>query len=255
MKKALFLLILLFATTLSAMAQSEAQAKLLTDAYRKHSTKMLFEFFDKWAEEVQSNENDASNPYVTEAHKVFSAFYQPLNETGNMGWRNQELYEDKHYFIVQGSLWRIKQAKEIPYDSEEFNTFPTLDSAIEFHPPVHFEGRKIVYLTEGYKKLLDTFLGNTHTELGEYNIMQPAFSIGESQKRQKFFNRAALIFYGHWGGYWQYETYPEAYTIVFNQEMDRAKVLFRFIYEGGYTILEKKNGEWTVVESRLIWME
>lgn len=253
MKKALLLPILLFATTLSATAQSEAQAKLLTEAYKQHSTKMLFEFFDQWAEEVQSNENEAPDPYVAEAHKVFSAFYQPLDDAGSE-W-GKDLYKKEPYFIVQGSLWEIKQAKEIPDSYKEFSTLTTLDSAVEFRPPVHFEGKKIVYLTKGYTELLNAFLGNVHTELGEQNIMQPAFPIEESEKRHKFFTQAALIFYGHWGGYWQYETYPKANIIIFNQNMDRAKVLFRFIYEGGETILEKQNGEWIVVESRFTWIE
>ena len=247
------LLVLLFTVTLSSLAQNSQQAKLLRDAYKENSTEKLYEFFDNWAKEVTSNETEAKDPYVAEAHKVFSAFYQPLDDAGSE-W-GKDLYKKEPYFIVQGSLWEIKQAKEIPDSYKEFSTLTTLDSAVEFRPPVHFEGKKIVYLTEGYKELLNAFLGNVHTELGEQNIMQPAFPIEESEKRHNFFTQAALIFYGHWGGYWQYETYPKANIIIFNQNMDRAKVLFRFIYEGGETILEKQNGEWIVVESRFTWIE
>lgn len=131
----------------------------------------------------------------------------------------------------------------------------TLDSAIEFRPPVHFEGKKVVYLTKKYEKLLNSFLGNRHIALGEDNIMQPAFSKGKSRSKHAFINKAALIFYGHWGGYWQYETYPEAEQIIFNPEMNRAVVMFRFVYEGGEAVLEKQNGEWRVVDTRFTWIE
>ena len=263
---------------------------------------MLFEFFDNWANEVQSNEKKAKNPYVAEAHKVFAAFYQPMQMV-KRGAR-QTMYDDKPYYIVQSSLWKICKTDVILYKQEEIDSFMiarilpvyaddtayqrqwlenlppegwsgywfnyyndwrswntismpkvTVDSAVEFRPPVHFEGKKVVYLTKKYKKLLDAFLEDRHVDLGENNIMQPAYSKGDSRAKQQFIDNAAHIYYGHWGGYWQYETYPEAEQIIFNPEMNRAVVLFRFVYEGGQVILEKQNGEWTVVDTRFIWIE
>ena len=131
----------------------------------------------------------------------------------------------------------------------------TVDSSITFRPPVHFDGKKVVYLTPKYEKLLNSFLGNQHVDLGEEDIMQPAYSKGNSRSKHTFLNKAALIFYGHWGGYWQYETYPKANQIIFNPEMNRAVVLFRFVYEGGEAILEKHNGEWKMVDLRFTWIE
>ena len=131
----------------------------------------------------------------------------------------------------------------------------TLDSAVEFRPPVHFEGKKVVYLTKKYEKMLNSFLGKRHIAFSEENIMQPAKSKGKSLSKHRFFNQAALIFYGHWGGYWQFETYPKANQIIFNPEMNRAVVLFRYVYEGGEAVLEKQNGEWKVVDTRFTWIE
>ena len=296
MRKKLTFFILFLATIFIVSAQSESQAKLLKKAYKLHSTKMLYEFFDNWSEEVKSNEDEAQNPYVAEAHKVFAAFYQPMR-TEERGER-LTMYDDKPYFIVQGSLWKISEAEVIPYKPEEIDSFmvasilqkfpddtveqkvwmgfrnnykpdysgyaypsfckvttTTIDSAIVFRPPVQFTGKKVVYLTKGYEKLLNSFLGNKHVALGEDDIMQPAYSKGNSRSKHKFINNAALIFYGHWGGYWQYETYPKANQIIFNPEMNRAVVLFRFVYEGGEAILEKQNGEWKVVDFRFTWME
>jgi len=297
-----FLILLLFVPALTSMAQHKQQAKLLRKALEENSTEMLFEFFDNWANEVQSNEKKAKNPYVAEAHKVFAAFYQPMQMV-KRGAR-QTMYDDKPYYIVQSSLWKICKTDVILYKQEEIDSFMiarilpvyaddtayqrqwlenlppegwsgywfnyyndwrswntismpkvTVDSAVEFRPPVHFEGKKVVYLTKKYKKLLDAFLEDRHVDLGENNIMQPAYSKGDSRAKQQFIDSAAHIYYGHWGGYWQYETYPEAEQIIFNPEMNRAVVLFRFVYEGGQVILEKQNGEWTVVDTRFIWIE
>ena len=85
--------------------------------------------------------------------------------------------------------------------------------------------------------------------------MQVAYSKGESRKRMDFISNAVRLFYGHWGGYWQYETYPQATSIVFDSQMQRAVVFFRFVYEGGEVTLEKQNGEWTIVSGKLTWKE
>ena len=301
MKEKLVLLILLFVPALILTAQSKQQAKLLQKAYKENSTEMLFEFFDNWANEVPSNEKKAKDPYVKESHKVFAAFYQPMQMVKR--GKRQTMYDDKPYYIVQSSLWRIGKAETILYKQKEIDSFwiarclpvyaddtayqrkwlenlppdawsdfwfnfyndwgmnsiyvpnVVVESDVEFRPPVHIEGKKVVYLTKKYKKLLDAFLEDDHVDLGEYNIMQPAYSKGDSRAKQQFLDSAAHIYYGHWGGYWQYETYPEAEQIIFNPEMNRAVVLFRFVYEGGQVILEKQNGEWTVVDTRFIWIE
>lgn len=296
-----FLILLLFVPVLTSMAQNRQQAKLLQKAYEENSTEILFEFFDNWANEVQSNEKKAKDPYIAEAHKVFAAFYQPMHMV-KRGAR-QTMYDDKPYYIVQSSLWKICKTDVILYKQKEIDSFMiarilpvyaddtayqrkwlenlppegwsgywfnyyndwgwnaicmpkvTVESVVDFRSPVNVEGKKVVYLTKKYKKLLDTFLEDHHVDLGKNNIMQPASSKGDSRAKQQFIDSAAHIYYGHWGGYWQYETYPEAEQIIFNPEMNRAVVLFRFVYEGGQVILEKQNGEWTVVDTRFIWIE
>lgn len=284
----------------------EAEAALLEEAYQKQSKEQLYEFFDHWSEDISSNESKTSNRWVAEAHKIFAAFYQPL-QLEKIGCGGNELgvsYQEYPYFIVQSKLSRIYKADTLPFKPDEmeayytdrinktypddstrkswinylkreleigrmslsfdegwlFNTWekiPTevMDANIDFRPSVSFPGKKVVYLTDDYKKLLDNFLGNQHVDLGTESIMQTAYAKDESRKRMDFIQQAAQIFYGHWGGYWQYETYPEAYRIIIDANMQRAIVYFRFVYEGGEVFLEKQNGEWTVVSGRLTWIE
>lgn len=286
----------------------QQNAELLNAAYQNKSKKKLELFLDNWSRAVGSNEKDAPNEYVAEAHKVYAAFYQPLNLAA---FNYMEMYQDNPYFIVQGKLGYISITDNIVYtfhdldsltveyykqhygkedlenylelddDQKErnfrkpdylcgfFNPFRetslclwsipveirNIDSAITFRPSVSFEGKKIVYLTDEYEKLLTSFLKDEHVDLGEYDIMQPAFSIGESKKREAFINRKAHIFYGHWGGYWQYETYPKAFGIIFDEQLQRAVIHYRIVYGGGYAIMEKRDGKWTFVEAHDTWVE
>ena len=274
--------------------QNRAQAALLEKAYHHKSEKLLFEFFDNWSKEISSNESEAPDKWVSEAHKVFVAFYQPLHEKFG-----RSIYQNNPYFIVQNSLWKILVADTIPYKPEELEGYyanrirqlcpndtdiignlrdyidrrvktvefdnnskrwdkiPTtmVDSNITFRPPVLFPEKKIVYLTDEYIKLLDKFLGNKHVEMGKYGIMQIAYAKKKSSRKMNFVTKAATIFYGHWGGYWQYETYPQANSIVIDTKMHRAVVYFRFIYGGGYVVLEKQNDDWEIMKIEYNWVE
>ena len=301
-KKVIYLCVLLFLCP-AIQVQTRSQSRMLRKAYKKDSTSLLYQFFDNWSNNVSSNENEAKNKWVAEAHKVFAAFYQPL-QLDKIGCRSEDqgLYDNVPYFIVQGTLCGIYMADTIPISPDELEAYyanrisqmfpeestrkqyldwlridkergelspefdfdtqgqraiPTtkMDSNISFRPPVNFPNKKIVYLTAKYKRLLNGFLGNKHVGMGKEGIMQVAYSKGESRKRMDFISNAVRLFYGHWGGYWQYETYPQATSIVFDSQMQRAVVFFRFVYEGGEVIMEKQNGEWTIVSGKLTWKE
>lgn len=292
--------------------QSATQAALLERAYQESSVTLLGQFFDNWSAEVSPNGSEARNKWEVEAHKVFKAFYQPL-QLEKIGYGDNELglsyrkfYQDYPYFIVQDTLYYIFVAETIPIGDDEMaaycksrinKTFPDdstrkkeleslqrwvedgslyadfqretdiyprdwsavpitmVDSNISFRPSVSFPDKKVVYLTAGYEQLLNTFLGDQHVDLGTESIMQVAYAEDESDRRMEFIKKAARIFYGHWGGYWQYETYPKANTIIFDPAMQRAVVFFRFVYEGGEVYLEKRDGEWAVVSGILTWIE
>jgi hypothetical protein len=129
------------------------------------------------------------------------------------------------------------------------------DSIVDFRPRIDCDGKIPLYLTENYRDLLNAFLGNNHLPLGAGGIMNPARSKGQSEKRQKFLSQNIKIWYGHWGGYWQLYSYPQAYSITFDKDMQYAKINFRMIYEGGEAILKNNNGEWTVLSARRTWIE
>lgn len=130
-----------------------------------------------------------------------------------------------------------------------------LDSIVNFRPIINCYGKLPLYLSPKYSDILNAFLGDKHLPLGAGGIMNPARSIGQSEKRKKFLERYIKIWYGHWGGYWQLYSYPTAYSVTFDKEMKYAKVDFRMVYEGGEALLKKDNGKWILISAKRTWIE
>lgn len=297
MKKPLCILLgtILLLTT-RVFAQSAGQDLLLEKAYKQKSSWLLELFFQNWTDEVQPRDTVGLNAYTTEAYRLFSVFYQPLDLTRYPHMdRWDESYQEPSWFIVQGQLHYVYVTDHIYFTQQEFDSVTIeyvhqnvpeekwsyylerdaegrflhhirvpklsdppkqiIDSALDFRPPVSFAGKGIVYLTSGYKKLLDEFLKAEHIIDMDNHVVYPSPSERESEERMNFFSQSALIHVGHWGGYWQYETYPQAYSITFDKAMQRASIDYILRYEGGTAIFEKQNGEWKFVKITSRWIE
>lgn len=124
-----------------------------------------------------------------------------------------------------------------------------------FRPEINCGDKQALYLINKYDTLLNAFLGNTHLPLGTGGIMDPARSTGESTKRKQFLENLIVIWYGHWGGYWQLYSYPTVSKITFDKEMKYARIAFRLIYEGGEAVLKNENGQWKLISSKRTWIE
>jgi hypothetical protein len=130
-----------------------------------------------------------------------------------------------------------------------------IDSIDTFRPVIKVPGKQAIYLTPKREETLKAFLGDKHIPLGTGGIMNPARSSGEGDKRKKFLGNAIKIWYGHWGGYWQLNSYPVAYSITFDKSLLYARINFRMVYEGGEAILKKTNSRWMLISSRRTWIE
>jgi hypothetical protein len=130
-----------------------------------------------------------------------------------------------------------------------------IDSVKDFRPNLIQTKGTPLYLSPGYRKLLDNFLGNAHYALGTGDIMNPAQAKDESATRQKFLENYIKIYYGHWGGYWQYHSYPTINSIVFDKKLKYAKVYYKMIYEGGEAFLKFENNTWKLLSVKRTWIE
>jgi hypothetical protein len=151
---------------------------------------------------------------------------------------------------------RAEYGFETPFSFRNFrDTEKAIDSIDTFRPVIKVPGKQAIYLTPKREETLKAFLGDKHLPLGTGGVMNPARSSGESDKRKKFLENAIKIWYGHWGGYWQLNSYPVASSITFDKNLLYARINFRMVYEGGEAILKKTNGQWMLISSRLTWIE
>lgn len=163
---------------------------------------------------------------------------------------------------LKNELKRDANGNLMPYVYENwdigFNDMKILkavDSIEKFYPTIDYKDIKAVYLIPKYQDLMDNFLGNSYNKLGKGGIMNPARSKGASKKRKAFIDNLITTFYGHWGGYWQLNTYPYINSITFDKYMKYAKVDFRLVYEGGEALLKKEGEKWILINSKRTWIE
>ncbi len=130
-----------------------------------------------------------------------------------------------------------------------------IDSVTDFRPNIAQTKAIPLFLNDNYRKLLDSFLGNTHQPLGTGGIMNPAVAKDESAKRQKFLQNYVKIFYGHWGGYWQYYSYPAVTSISFDKDGKYAMINYTMIYEGGVALLGLEAGTWKLISMKRTWIQ
>ena len=158
--------------------------------------------------------------------------------------KNRDGTINEHYFYFFG-----------PYSRENARDRILTDSIMDFRPVVRCDEKTPLFLTEKYNKIINSFLGNNYSPLGTGGIMNPARSKGQSEKRKKFLENCVKIFHGHWGRYWQLYSYPQVYSITFDNDMKYARIDFRVVYQGGEAFLKNENGVWTLISSKLTWIE
>lgn len=234
------------------------QEQQLALAYKTQSPGKLDTFFQRWAAETPPL-SDAAIARLDDTRRnvyaVFRAFYTPqdLRRLGGSEW-GDGIYQKVHYLLLQDLIY-FGIVDTIASDPDQTTRPKTLDSITDFRPALAFDSPKMVVLTPSYDSLLNHFLGDEHRPLGSGSIMSPASAKAESKKRQTFLDKTIRIWYGHWGGYWQLNSYPYASTIVFDRQFRFAVVNFRMVYEGGYAYFKKENGQWVLIEAKRTWIE
>lgn len=252
--KPLLILLWIIAAVSSGCAQQ--QEKLLMEAYRSNSREKLKTFFDNWAGEIPvlpDTDIQRLDETMRNTCLIFRDFYTPLNldRTGGSEW-GSNLYYGVKYVLVQP---RIDIGFVDTLNEKVQPQAKHYEKITHFRPALNFTTPQPVILTSSYADLLNKFLGNTHSSLGSKSIMTPALAEGETKKRQEFLQHYIRIFYGHWGGYWQLNTYPVISRITFDRTFDNALVDYVMVYEGGSAYYKRVNGAWTLVKAGRTWIE
>ena len=277
----------------SAYAQNESN--MLEKAYKQSSKKELKNFFDAWSREITpitDTELSTYNDTIQQAYKLFIDFYNSYRLDSNDEYKNVdflilqntlEIYftdkvcytkeEKKEYLINEYNKRykdndsirqvRISWLNEDEWIERVFHGYDTIhknkkqvDLVANFRPQINCENKIPIYLMPKYDTLLNAFLGSEHLEFGTGGIMSVAQAKGESKKRQNFLENYIKIFHGHWGGYWHLCSFPKAYSITFDKDMEYAMIDFRSSWASGGEVIFKKEGDtWIFVCRVSSWIE
>lgn len=266
---------------------------LLFNAYKKNAPAQLELFFNNWLAEtppVSDSAFKSLNDTIQNVYLVYKGFYNPTNidMAGGSEW-GKDIYSGVKYLLMQDKIsygFVDTLDKEIllqkvlagltgvdtsrlhmlldRYNGDtgrlerDFLDWPIAKAYTQlndFRPKLEITKPEAVVLTSDYERLLNAFLGNENYKLGTGNIMAPARSKGESLKRQTFLENYIRIWHGHWGGYWQLNSYPYVERITFDAKFENAVIDYRMVYEGGYAYLKKVDGVWKVMQAKRTWIE
>ncbi len=291
--KTLLLNIVIGFFAFSAFGQNEEE-KLLKYSYKKQDVDSLDMFFIDWKNEYQpitGEHFEELSDTLKDVYEIFLDFYTPLDlkRIGGSEW-GDSLYFGVDYLVVQNridfSIVETLDKKEIilnylkrnitdsiKYEEYKrtfmkdtsdyslgftyYNSIDYLheDSIMDFRPNLDFETVDVLYYKSKYTKILARFLKNMHHKLGFGGIMNPARARGKSKTRLDWVDTKMKIFQGHWGGYWQMTTYPSVNQILFDKKRETALIHFRMVYEGGEALYKKIDNKWTLIDSKLTWIE
>lgn len=270
-------LLYLVDTPLAGFAQSEGQRDLLERAYDTKSYDLLEQFFDNWQKEYADNEAEAPDKWVAEAHKVFAAMLRP-DISSEIG-----IEVLGPVLVVQSTLDKIgyvnKKSMAFQKGDLDKTVYVTVDSAIDFRPKYQIEGLTAVYLTEGYKTIvndyfttfilppleIETFDDWEMTETDSiWNITgneKEPYDLEEAKLQEEleriFFLRdyAGSIYCPHMFGPTTIVPLITIHEIVFDRSLHYAVVVYRQCISGGTVVLKKVNNKWTFNHCYEYWIE
>ncbi len=258
-------LLFLVGTPLAGSAQVPAQQDLLERAYDTKSYVLLEQFFDNWQKEYADNEAEASDKWVAEAHKVFAAMIRP-DISSKIG-----IEVLGPVLVVQSTLDNIGYVnkKSIAFQKGDLGktVYVTVDSAIDFRPKYQIEGLTAVYLTEGYKTIVNDYLTTfilppleIETFDWEMTETDSMWTITGNEKEPYDFEEAKLqeeleriLFLRDYAGsilchYFLASVITPFFSIdkiIFDRSFQYAVVEYHQCKRGGTIVLKKVKNKWT----------
>ncbi len=270
-------LLSLAGTPLAGLAQSDGQRELLERAYDTKSYVLLEQFFDNWQKEYTDNEAEAPDKWVAEAHKVFAAMLRP-DISSEIG-----IEVLGPVLILQNSLDIIgcvnKKSTAFKDGDLDKTIYVTVDSAIDFRPKYQIEGLTAVYLTEGYKTIVNDYLTTfilppleietfddwemTETD-SIWNITgneKEPYDLEEAKLQEEleriFFLRdyAGRLYCPHMFGPTTIVPFFTIHKIVFDRSLHYAVVVYSQCISGGTVVLKKVKDKWIFDHQYEQWIE
>lgn len=249
--------------TLDQPLQTETLLLALETAYEYDSNKRLERFLQNWHDRYRENETTAVliNDTLRSVYELFAACFVPGPGLRATGKRTDTPYR---YAVIQQSIpfytLDLASFERLSLNTHDLICSPGQHySVIEgFRPRIRKDGVKSLYLTDAYLEAFDRFLGTFAPftdSLPPNGLMAVARPKEECRKRWLFLSDFLYIQYGHWGGYWLYNTPPWIGQIVLNRSLDKAIVELHRDYAGDYILMNKTPAGWVMHAELDSWIE
>jgi len=227
----------------------QLQSKL-EQAFSLNSKDSLVRFLEEWNSLIPASNIDYinQNDTIENIYSLYCNLYRPYN-FGNSGTETPFKITEEYILIPSQIKYNVVSIDSFKILTKDYSLYEDFKSKLltNFRPTTSIDPRKQLYLTNEYKDALKSFLGKSHSEVGEGYIMNPAQPKDESLYKFRFVRQYLPILEGHWGGYWYLETFPIVYRIIFDENFENAFVDFR---DGYRTIMQYK-----VTKHKAIWID
>ena len=241
-----YALFVFFLFTIIACSQKES--KILEKAYKHNSKEELKAFFDNWSREITPITNEellTYNDTIQEAYKAFVNFYNSYRLDSSYSNEYNGMYENVNFLIIPNALYIIFEDSLLYRDWGERDGKLT-DSIMNFRPTVQCNGTIPLYLSKKYKDILDVFLKEKEKKYKYLSL---------DRKKKSFIDDYVRIVSGHWGG-WHLCSFPEVYSITFDEEMKYIVIDYRDSWGTGGGVRFKKEGDtWIFLDYISRWTE
>lgn len=221
-------------------------AELLEHAYQQHSQDTLNIFFESWMNILPAytpKQIATFSDTVRQIYSIFRKFYSPTDLDRLTGGNHENFETDFRYIVVQNSMrYAVVDTSPRYYFYQGVTSYEK--QIQDFRPAQGNLPFPVIYLSTQADSIVYHFL------------FQPdGTPRADHQGRVDFLRQAMQLTHHHWISDYHKATMPIVSQIYMDEPLKQALVNFRIFYQFGEAYLEKKDGDWTLISSKLTAIE
>ena len=212
--------------------------------FEEKDTHALNEFFDEWNTSITPNSIEFinQNDTIKAVYDIFKEVYKPieLQKIKNITNYLAEIRESRFkvvqnsidYFVMKSDDELINMKRNSLWQNGKFMGY----SIKNFRPPLNFNHKDILYLTDEYNRALDSFFTKSVIDNSDNNREGKYQNLDE---RIGFLKNNMPVLQWNF-----YETFPKVIHIIFDKHLTFAKVEYITSYRGETLYLYKEINGW-----------
>ena len=223
----------------------------ITEAWEKRDTAAFRFFFESWYQHMLKTDCTPDVPYRAVMDTIIKVIYDenltyyvappPLPKDSppdSILGPKEILYRHNEYAVFYSQIYySVIDTTLISFEEESLRAVRS--DTMYFRPNEKFFGRKIIMWTDPYRRYLDAFIDYFGVDGASFQEL--------SDKRD---------FVEHFmkGGFNYYIEDPIVSTIILNKELDAAYVVYLYLEQGNAVWLEKRDGKWIIVKTKMLFI-